>query len=154
MTMYHQHRKCWRVKQAAKQSFERGVRALGSCPGLAADIQLTCWGSVVLDSPTPWTQPIRLLCPWDFLGETTGVGCHSSSRGSSQPRDQIRALMFPTLANRFFTTAPPGKPQHTARFGQVTQPLGAMSQYIETLTVLYLMELTSSKMFNSERSMG
>ena len=145
MTMYHQHRKCWRVKQAAKQSIERGVRALGSCPGLAADIQLTCWGSVVLDSPTPWTQPIRLLCPWDFLGETTGVGCHSSSRGS---------LASPALAGGFFATAPPGKPQHTARFGQVTQPLGAMSQYIEILTVLYLMELTSSKMFNSERSMG
>ena len=21
-------------------------------------------------------QPIRLLCPWDFLGKDTGVGCH------------------------------------------------------------------------------
>ena len=25
---------------------------------------------------TPWTVPIRLLCPWDFSGKSTGVGCH------------------------------------------------------------------------------
>ena len=26
---------------------------------------------------TPWTlQPTRLLCPWDFPGKSTGVGCH------------------------------------------------------------------------------
>ena len=31
-------------------------------------------------------QPIRLFRPWDFPGKNTGVGCHSFSRGSSQPR--------------------------------------------------------------------
>ena len=25
---------------------------------------------------TPWLQPTRLLRPWDFLGKSTGVGCH------------------------------------------------------------------------------
>ena len=25
---------------------------------------------------TPWTVPTRLLCPWDFPGKNTGVGCH------------------------------------------------------------------------------
>ena len=26
---------------------------------------------------TPWTvQPARLLCPWNFPGKNTGVGCH------------------------------------------------------------------------------
>jgi len=24
---------------------------------------------------TPWTVATRLLCPWDFPGESTGVGC-------------------------------------------------------------------------------
>ena len=24
----------------------------------------------------PWTVPARLLCPWDFPGENTGIGCH------------------------------------------------------------------------------
>ena len=34
--------------------------------------------SVISDSfATPWPQPIRLLCPWDFPGRNTGVGCHS-----------------------------------------------------------------------------
>ena len=25
---------------------------------------------------TPWTIPIRLLCPWNFPGKNTGVSCH------------------------------------------------------------------------------
>ena len=25
---------------------------------------------------TPWTEPTRLLCPWDFPGNSTGVDCH------------------------------------------------------------------------------
>ena len=24
----------------------------------------------------PWTVPTRLLCPWNFPGKNTGVGCH------------------------------------------------------------------------------
>ena len=33
--------------------------------------------SVVSDSPRPHgLQPTRLLCPWDFPGKSTGVGCH------------------------------------------------------------------------------
>ena len=36
-------------------------------------------------------QPSRLLCPRDFPGKNTGVGCHFLlQRGSSQPRDQTR----------------------------------------------------------------
>ena len=33
--------------------------------------------SVMSDSSQPHgLQPTRLLCPWDFLGKSTGVGCH------------------------------------------------------------------------------
>ena len=33
--------------------------------------------SVMSDSSQPHgLQPTRLLCPWDFLGKRTGVGCH------------------------------------------------------------------------------
>ena len=33
--------------------------------------------SVMFDSSRPHgLQPTRLLCPWDFPGESTGVGCH------------------------------------------------------------------------------
>ena len=36
------------------------------------------WGrSVVSDSSWPHgLKPTRLLCPWDFPGKSTGVGCH------------------------------------------------------------------------------
>ena len=30
---------------------------------------------------TPWTQPTRLLHPWDFPGKNTGVGCHALLQG-------------------------------------------------------------------------
>ena len=43
--------------------------------------------SVVSDSwQSHGLQPTRLLCPWDFPGRNTGVGCIPSSRGSSPPR--------------------------------------------------------------------
>ena len=45
--------------------------------------------SVMSDSLQPHgLQPPRLLCPWDSPGKNTGVVCISSSRVSSQPRDQ------------------------------------------------------------------
>ena len=30
---------------------------------------------------TPWTVAHRLLCPWDFPGKNTGVGCHFLLQG-------------------------------------------------------------------------
>ena len=30
---------------------------------------------------TPWTIDPRLLCPWDFPGKNTGVGCHFFLQG-------------------------------------------------------------------------
>ena len=42
-----------------------------------------CVCSVTRSCPT-WPhglQPTRLLCPWDFPGKNTGVGCHFLSRG-------------------------------------------------------------------------
>ena len=50
--------------------------------------------------------PVRLLCPWVFSGKNTGVGCHSFSRGSSQPRDPT---LISCIAGRLFTTESPGK---------------------------------------------
>ena len=38
--------------------------------------------SVVSDSlQPPGLYPARLLCPWDFPGRNTGVGCHAFSKG-------------------------------------------------------------------------
>ena len=32
----------------------------------------------------------RLLCPWSFLGKSTGVGCHFLLQRTSRPRDRIQ----------------------------------------------------------------
>ena len=45
-------------------------------------------------------QPTRILCPWNFSGKSTGVGCHFLLHGSSQPRDQT---CDSCIVGRFFT---------------------------------------------------
>ena len=54
-----------------------------------------------------FATPARLLCPWDFPGKDTGVGCLSFSRGSSWPRNRTRVFF---TSSRFFTIEPLGKP--------------------------------------------
>ena len=43
----------------------------------------------------------RLLCPWDFLGKSTGVGCLFLFQGTSRPRDQTQVSR---IVDRLFTT--------------------------------------------------
>ena len=41
-----------------------------------------CWAANISDSfVTPWTVVPRLLCPWDFPGKNTGVGCNFLLQG-------------------------------------------------------------------------
>ena len=49
-----------------------------------------------------------LLCPWDFLGKNTGVGCHFLLQGDLL--DPGIEPASPALAGRFFTTEPQGSP--------------------------------------------
>ena len=42
--------------------------------------------SVMFDYVTPWTVAARLLCPRNFTGKNTRVGCHFLLQESSQPR--------------------------------------------------------------------
>ena len=53
-------------------------------------------------------SPARLLCPWDFPGKNTGVGCHFLPQGIFLTQGiKLGSL---ALAGRFFTTESPGKP--------------------------------------------
>ena len=52
-------------------------------------------------------QPARLLCPWEFPGKNTGVGCHFLLHGVL-PDPGIKPTS-PTPAGGFFATVPPGK---------------------------------------------
>ena len=52
--------------------------------------------------------PTRLLCPWDYSGKNTGVGCHgvgSISWDVPDPGIEPMSLVSPVLAGRFFTTS-------------------------------------------------
>ena len=51
-------------------------------------------------------QPAKLLCPWEFPGKNTGVGCHSLLQGIF-PTQGIKPAS-PALAGGFFTSEPPG----------------------------------------------
>ena len=66
----------------------------------------TC--SVMSDSLQPHRlQPARLLCPRDFPGKNTGVGCHCLLQGNL-PNPGIEP-MSPALTGEFFLSEPPGK---------------------------------------------
>ena len=50
-------------------------------------------------------QPATLLCPWDFPGKKTGVGCHFLLQGIFLTQESNPGLSW---AGGFFTTEPPG----------------------------------------------
>ena len=60
---------------------------------------------VVPDSLRPYgCQPARLLCPWDFPGMNTGVGCHALLQGIFPIQGLNSCLITsPALAGGFFT---------------------------------------------------
>ena len=51
------------------------------------------------------------FCPWNFLGRNTGAGCHFLLQGIFP----THISLFPSLAGRFFTTAPLGKPRQDTK---------------------------------------
>ena len=57
--------------------------------------------SIVFDFLWPCgLEPARLLCPWNFPGKNSGVGCHSFLQGSSWLRDWTQ---ISCIAGRFST---------------------------------------------------
>ena len=55
-------------------------------------------------------QPNRLLCPWNFPGKNTEVGCHPSPVDLHDTGIDSASPVSPILAGEFFTIEPPGKP--------------------------------------------
>ena len=52
-----------------------------------------CMLSVVWLFATPWS-PARLLCPWDFPGNSTGVDCHFLLQKEISPRIYLEGMML------------------------------------------------------------
>ena len=53
-------------------------------------------------------QPTRPLCPWDFPGKNTGVGCHALLQGIFPTQGSELCLLH--LLNWWVDYLPPGKP--------------------------------------------
>ena len=67
-----------------------------------------CVYSVMSDSLKPHgLQPARLLCPWNFPGENTGVGCYFLLQGIFLTQG-LNPHLLCLLHCIFFTTEPPG----------------------------------------------
>ena len=90
-------------------SFATGI---SSCPAC-----VQCCHSVISDSLQHYGRPpAKLLCPWDSLGKSTGVGCWALLQGiflTQGPKPGIKptSLTFPALAGRFFTTSVTWEPK-------------------------------------------
>ena len=50
-------------------------------PGIKVQFSSVAQLCPTLCDPMDCMQPARLLCPWDFPGKNTGVGCHSMLQG-------------------------------------------------------------------------
>ena len=63
----------------------------------------------------PWTEVpggLQLLCPWDSPGKSIRMGCYFLLQEIFLTQViEPMSLVSPASAGRFFTTAPPGKPQ-------------------------------------------
>ena len=62
---------------------------------------------------TLWTSlwPARLLCPWDFPGRNTGMGCHALlQRIFPTEGSNTNVLSFLRCRRILYPTEPPGKP--------------------------------------------
>ena len=72
----------------------------------------------VSNSCDPHEFSARLLCPWDFLGKSTGVGCHFLFQGDLP--NQGNEPRSPALQADSFPSEPPGKPDYYKSHLQIT----------------------------------
>ena len=94
------------------------------------DPQFSVWSewspSVVSNSLRPHgLQPARLLCPWYFPGNNTGVGCHFLLQGVFPTQGLNPGL--PHCRQMFLPSEPPGKSLKTS-FLYTAQYIGHISQ--------------------------
>ena len=76
---------------------------------------LSCFGH---DCAMLWIEPTNLLCPWDYLGKNTGMGCHAFLQGifPTQESNQCLLRLLHWQASSL-PLVPPGNrpPRHTLK---------------------------------------
>ena len=66
---------------------------------------------------TPWTIACQAPLSMEFSSTNTRAGCHFLLQGNlPNPRIKPWSLTPPSVAGRFFTTAPPGKPMEKRNY--------------------------------------
>ena len=76
--------------------------------------------SVVSNALLHGLQPTRLLCPCNFPGKNTGVGCHFLlQRVIPTQGSNPYLLQFSYTTGRFFITEPPAKPPNSNMLRQM-----------------------------------
>ena len=87
--------------------------------------------SVVSDPQQPHgLQPSRFLCPWDFPGKSTGVGCHCLLRISlHSPEINLSLLQTPTFWNCLASLCIGHMNLHTVTILIVFNPIWLLSLY-------------------------
>ena len=79
-----------------------GCHFLLQCMKVKSESEMWKWSRSV-ESNSWWPhgqQPTRLLHPWDFLGKSTGVGCHCLLQGLVySPRNLQLPCSFPSVGN-------------------------------------------------------
>ena len=92
-----------------KEDCSRGL--LPQTPEPEGQMPLLFTHSVVSNSSQPHElQPAKLLCPWDFPGKNTGVGCHFLLQGNFLTQGVNLHLLH--QQEILFNTEAPGKPQN------------------------------------------
>ena len=72
-----------------------------------------CVCSVTQSCPTSQPHglsPARLLCPWNFPGKNTGVGCHFLLQGIFRPRDLTCVSSASCFGRQILPLSHPGSP--------------------------------------------
>ena len=59
---------------------------------------------------TLWTEPTRLLCPWNSSGKNTAVGCHFLLQGMFPTQGSNPCFLGLLDCGKFFIPELPGKP--------------------------------------------
>ena len=81
------------VASTLRQNWPRNERSLLNLGGINEHNTSSVHCSVMSESLQPYgLYPASLLCPWDFPGEYTGVGCHALLQRSFPTRSNLGLL--------------------------------------------------------------
>ena len=110
--------------------------------------------SVVSNSATPWTIASQALCPCDFPGKNTGVGCHSLLQGIIPTQESNLDLLHCREIRDYLQSEPPGNPTPVYLPGEFYGQLDGIYSQITGSGALYLKAQRLSVIFIQRQCVG